>query len=163
MSKTRIGITISNQFFDFQNIEEPIQTFLDFEADGYVSPSFQYFSEFNVRRHDYKLNDNLFTSNPSKTGVFYSVAPKRSFNFVGGINNTVYFHAEFKLDSRIDVYERTLRNSIDVLGDIGGIFEIIHLLLLFPISYINSKLFEFEISNRLSRFDKLLDQNDKEV
>jgi hypothetical protein len=92
--------------------------------------------------------------------VFYSIVYQRDSNFYVGRSNFYYFHAQFVLNNRIDVYERTLRNSIDVFGDIGGIFEIIHLLLFLPITYFSKKVFEYEISNQFSKFKSLLNEDE---
>ena len=43
----------------------------------------------------------------------------------------------------------TLRNSIDVLGDIGGIFEVLNLLMIIPIGYISSKMFSHQINKKI--------------
>jgi hypothetical protein len=153
----------SNQYFDFENIEQPVQTFMDtqYEFDGH--PNMEINAFFNVRRHNYKLNDNLFGINPTEENVFYSAVYQRDSNLYVGRNNYYFFGAQFILDNRIDVYERTLRNSIDVFGDIGGIFEIIHLLLFLPITYFSKKVFEYEISNQLSKFKSLLYEDQIEM
>lgn len=156
VNNSRMGILISNQYFDFENIEQPVQTYMDNPVDFYPDPDETMYSVINIRRHNYKLNDNLFGINPSQEGVFYSAVPQRSINYNIGVTNDLFFRADFFLDARIDIYERTLRNFIDVLGDIGGIFEIIHLILSLPLTYFSKKLFEYEISSYLSRFKSLL-------
>jgi hypothetical protein len=163
ISTSLIGLVISNQFFDFENIDQPVQTFMDRSFVFFMNPYMQIESILNVRRHNYKLNDNLFGINPSEENVFYNIVSNRDMNYYVGSDNYVYFTAEFTLDNRIDVYERTLRNSIDVFGDIGGIFEIIHLLLFLPITYLSKRLFEYEISNHLSKFKSLLNEDKIEM
>jgi hypothetical protein len=163
ISTSLIGLVISNQYFDFENIDQPVQTFMDRSFVFYMNPYMEIQSTLNVRRHNYKLNDNLFGINPSEENVFYSIVSNKEMNYYVGKDNYVYFMAEFTLDNRIDVYERTLRNSIDVFGDIGGIFEIIHLLLFLPIMYLSKRLFEYEISNHLSKFKSLLNEDEIEM
>jgi hypothetical protein len=163
INNSNIGILVSNQYFDFVNIEDPVQTFMDNPIDFYSDPEVTMFSVINIRRHNYRLSDNLFGINPSQEGKFYSAVSKKNINYNIGRTNDLYFRADFILDSRIDVYERILRNSIDVLGDIGGIFEIIHLLLFLPLTYFSKKLFEYEISNHLSKFKSLLNEDEVEM
>jgi hypothetical protein len=70
MYNSRIGLMISNQYFDFENIEQPVQTFMDTSVEFMADPNTEVRSFFNVRRHNYKLNDNLFGINPSKKTCF---------------------------------------------------------------------------------------------
>ena len=161
MNESRIGIFVSNQYFDFENIEEPVQTFMDNHVDFHTNDVIQIHSILNVRRHNYKLNDTLLGNKPPEEGLFYSVTTQKNVNYYAGSDNYIYFHADFMLDSRIDVYERTLKNSIDVLGDIGGIFEIIHIILIVPVSFIASRLLKKEICNKILLFEHFYAQKSK--
>jgi hypothetical protein len=47
-----------------------------------------------------------------------------------------------------------------VFGDIGGIFEIVHILFLIPISFISSRLLQKEVCNKILLYEQLYAQEE---
>ena len=101
-----------------------------------------------MRKHRYQLNDNLLGLNPSDEGKFFSIVKSDDYLTIP-LDASSIFLCTVVLDSRIDVYERTLRNSIDVLGDIGGLFEALHILVMLSIGYFINKMFDHEINRKI--------------
>ena len=71
-------------------------------------------------------------------------------------NNLIKVLIEY--DSKINIYERkinhhnqlgTLKNTIDVLGDIGGMFEVLHLISMFMMGYITDRIFRHKINMKI--------------
>jgi len=101
-----------------------------------------------MRKHRYQLNDNLLGLNPSDEGKFFSIVKDDDYLTIPP-DGSASFLCRVILDSRIDVYERTLRNSIDVLGDIGGLFEALNILIMLSVAYFVEKMFDHEINRKI--------------
>lgn len=54
------------------------------------------------------------------------------------------------LDSKVEIHERTLLTVIDVVGTIGGLFELIDICLIAVVGHVAAKLFNYTISERLA-------------
>jgi hypothetical protein len=160
IDSSAIMISIANQYFDFNNIEEPVQYFMDSYFDILNSKKTK-IGILKARKNEYTLNDALFYGNPLREDHFFSIHEdsKIEQNLIASLN---YYQVALRYDPRVEVYERTLKNSIDVFGDIGGIFEIVHILLMIPISFISSRLLQREVCNKILLYEQLCAQEENE-
>jgi len=143
-----IVIEVQNRYFDFNNIDDPVQYYTDTIVNRPLMYVFNTIMNLKMRKHVYHLNDNLLGLNPSDEGTFFSVVKEDEY-LMYSTNTTAFFLCTIVLDSRIDVYQRTLRNSIDVLGDIGGLFEALHILVMLSLGYFVKKMFDHEINKKI--------------
>jgi hypothetical protein len=147
---------IVNQYFDFNNIEEPVQYFID----SSVHPVFSYKQISKVlkaRKTEYTLNDALLYGNPTKVGHFFTIHEFMNIE-TENLNDPHILVMDIWHDQRIEIIERTLRNSVDVFGDIGGIFEIVNIILVIPITFISSKLLQKDVCNEILLYDQMHSQ-----
>ena len=66
-------------------------------------------------------------------------------------NTDAYFQADFRLANRLNVYERTVYNVLDMFGDVGGVLEIIMTSSGFLVSLLAGKMFLASLIRELFR------------
>ena len=99
-----------------------------------------------VRKNEYNLYDSVFGFGGDKSGVFYSIESNKIVPFE---SNQVYLaQVRFNIDHQIDQYERTVQTIFEVIGIIGGNYEILRISIgLFLATYTN-KMLSHEINNK---------------
>ena len=125
-----------------------MQYYTDTIVNRPFMPALSTFMDWKFRKHEYQLNDNLLGLNPSNQGTFFSILKQDEF-LVLPSSTEVIFLCSIVLDSRVDIYERNLRNFIDVLGDIGGLFEALHILVMLSIGYFTKRMFDHDINKKI--------------
>ena len=81
--------------------------------------------DISVRKNEYTLYDSIFGFNGDKSDVFYSI---EKTNVVPFPSDQVHLaQLNFKIDDQIDQYERTVQTVFEVVGTIGGNYEILRI------------------------------------
>ena len=57
----------------------------------------------------------------------------------------VPYMARLNFDTRIEIHERNVLTMLDVIGTIGGLFELVELALILVMGYLVSKLFGYSV------------------
>ena len=126
--QTKNFVLISNSKKYQPNLygEEMVQLYID------------YFEQYNVvdKHFVYKLQQNNANSEESILGLGFTPSNQKTwFDFKSGRPEeiiqysddshlaTQLFSVEFKLDREVVYHNRSIVNVLDVLGDIGGLFE----------------------------------------
>ena len=133
-------------YFDYSDIENPVKYHM--ESTNYLALNSDYFYVMNmfIRKNEYTLNDNIFGLQEDKSGVFYSLVDSQTLPVAS--NGADFAHIYFNLDSQIDQYERTVQTIFEVIGTIGGNYEILRILIgLFLATYTN-KILSHEVNNK---------------
>ena len=125
-----------------------MQTYFDGEVTVPLYVGNPYQMKFKVRKHEYTLRDSLWYGLETESDHFLTYEKDTVFSIPGEGENII-FVSSFEFDNRVDRYERTLENMVDVLGVIGGIFEIISIGIFFLVGFFVDSIFEFNLSKRL--------------
>lgn len=138
---------IANQYFDFYNIDVPVQHFADDVSDVFLNDFSTNFIFLKVQKNKYTLNDNLIGLNPSSEGTFYSMS-SADFHYLT-TQTQVPFMVWVMLDSKVEIHERSVTTMLDIFGTIGGIFELLDIILGATIAYITTISFMSSVSKNL--------------
>ena len=126
LNNSIINMVIMKPYFDYSDIENPVKYHLD--DSYYMSLNFNaaYVMDMYVRKNEYTLYDSIFGLAGEKSGMFYSIEKSQ---VVPGVFNQFYLaQVSFHIDHQIDQYERTVQNIFEVVGTIGGNYEILRIL-----------------------------------
>ena len=151
---------IWNAYFAFNNLDQPIQHYLDERIQMPLAYNFRRFTKAYVRENRYVLNDDIFGFQ-QKEGKFYSV---NSYHTRLDPYQSNFYHLKIEIDSQIDEYERTVTTLLDATGTLGGIFELLEVLFGLFIGIVSDKLFDYYVTNtmhadRRRYYDKLKSLN----
>ena len=119
-------VYIINKYYDFNDIDNPIKTYLDESRVEYLHPFLKKRHRLNIRENRIIQNDGIFPWSQQKKETFYSVSTSSS-TFSDRDYTRDYGLAEFEisLDSQVDLYEREVYTILSFFGEIGGIFELL--------------------------------------
>ena len=139
-----LQIMILKPYFDYSDIENPIKYHVDNSNYLYLNYGTTYFMDMYVRKNEYTLYDSIFGSN-HKSDIFYSVEKSRIIP--KGSNQLILAQVSFLVDEQIDQYERTVQTVIEVIGTIGGNYEILRIIFGLFVGMYTSKMFNQTIAN----------------
>ena len=122
-----IELVIKNQYFDYTNLDNPVQTFFASSHSSRISLTTEKRVQFYVRKSQYELKEGWHSLGQSKIGEFYSIDRKE----VDSTQTSTYlmYWADFVLDPLINEYERKSLTLFEAFGTIGGIFEILNIII----------------------------------
>ena len=141
-------------YFDYEDIDDPIKYHIDDSHYFTVTPNLFHTVEMYVRKNEYNLHDSIFGTSKPKSGVFYTIQNSRTLSSESdGIS---FGYVSFELDAQTDQYQRNVRTISDVIGIIGGNYEILRILFSLILSSYTSKMLSYEIYNndKLMNFDQ---------
>lgn len=144
-----IKLALINSYFDFDDYEDPIKTYLEDLNIITLLPSTTKSLVYDVQHNLAELKENLFFNVFSETREFYSVGSRssQSENFV--FNYNAYVMMFFKLSQISDSYERSVFTLFDMFGLLGGVFGILSSFGGIMVSLISVKLFNNTLFSQL--------------
>jgi len=128
-----LEILIKNQFFDYTNLENPVQTFFSYPLDFIVRADNSKKVNFYIRKSQYELKEGWHSLGDSRKGEFYSIDRREEDSIYlnpSHFNNTVnlLLGIDFFLEPLMNQFERRSLTLFEAFGTIGGIFEILRII-----------------------------------
>ena len=142
-----IFIHIRNKFYDISDIHNPVKEYFD---DSYLFPTSltgYTYSELLLVRNYYKISDWFSFYREKAYSLFYSVERKytHTVNDVEGLKTRIHFKSSF----HGNLYDTTVLSIFDVLGWIGGIYEIMYVSISFFLKFFSLNILNSEIKKTL--------------
>ena len=150
MNKNYIDIVVVSSYFDFEDYENPIHYYLQDMNLFNLVPSFGLQVQYQVRQNQGTMNDDYFLGSQGILNEvnFYSI-DKKSASYSSIDFNNAYLQAYITLDPQVDQYQRTVYSFLDMLGFIGGIFELLKTFGYLLVSYFIKKQYYSSIISKL--------------
>ena len=126
-SLSTVTIHFKNYYYNIQEPTTPVKSYYDRSIVLYASEDDSVRAHIKITKNEYKITNWIpFFSKP-KVDTFYSIdkyiPTVRSIGFF-----SLAWRLVFEADNKINVFETTFLNFFDVLGTIGGTYEIVYLL-----------------------------------
>ena len=80
---------------------------------------------YSIKQNEYELKDSFYFNLNSNSGTFYSVGNRQQNVENKDFNEDRYLTIFFRMSQNYEVYERTTYTLFEVLGEVGGVFEIL--------------------------------------
>jgi hypothetical protein len=128
------------QQIDFEKFrQKPVENVMEMQASTLIGHRDTYKTiRLNLQRNIHELKDWIFELGTlSDSGLFYSVSSRVELEQVGETNTRLLYRNIYELDKVGLMHERTVYGFLSMIGDLGGVIEIIMLLFgffMFPIS-----------------------------
>lgn len=162
MIKTHyLDIQIVSSYFDFNDFENPIKTYL--QDLNYVNllPSLSVSMEFKVKRNEVLRDENYLVNSYSSSTHFYSIG-ERLTNLNNFVSNEVdYLHIYFVLSQEYEQFERVRFTILDMLGEVGGLYEICRIIGYYLISFVATRQFYNSLFSRLYQVEAQEEKSNK--
>lgn len=142
-------VLISNPYFDFKDIDNPIGHELDSRFTFKLNPEMYNLMNIYVEKNEYTTSDDYLGLSTPKTGEFFRADEFTVDKFP---KNSEYVVSSYiYMSSKINQYERQVMSFMDIIGLIGGFFELFQVIAGFFIEYFVSKIFAFSLVNNLEK------------
>ena len=129
-----------NSYFDFDDIQNPVKTYLH---EINVAPLTPYVSQniyIDVNKNKAELKDSWFLSTDPQEIEFYTNQYRSSYATGLAQFDGYLLTAKFRFDGRMNIYERTSFNLLELFGLLGGVYEIIEIALKLLLSSLSQKI-----------------------
>ena len=136
---------ILKPYFDYSDIENPIKYHIDDSNYLFLSVKGAYILDMYVRKNEYTLYDSIFGFTGDKSDVFYSIEKSKIVPLDSNEINLAQIR--FHVDHQIDQYERTVQTVFEVIGTIGGNYEILRIIFGLFLGMYTGKMFNQNVVN----------------
>lgn len=111
---------------------------------------------YPFRNNTYTFYDNYFSSQ-TKNGSFYTISD--STHTAGPYMTGYLGEVALQIDNKIIHHERKVYNLFELIGDLGGVNQIIVTLFGFFIEYYTNKLYEYETVSEFTKYKSDINLN----
>ena len=147
-----IRIFLVNTYFNFEDYNNPINTFIDERvyrgADGLVTSSYLYFQQ-NLA----KLRDNSINLLSEETRQFLTIETNEKTNVFS--SDFDILSISLQKSNKYIIFERKVFNFLDLIGVIGGAFEVLSAFGGLIVFIFSSKFFYYSILSNLYQVDTM--------
>ena len=141
-----------NRYFDFDDYDDPVHIRYDTQTTIGVQGTLQIHS-FYVNEHKAELNDDyLSLFSGTKQRKFFSLDSDYDSIIHPSTNEDILFLNLYRSNKKFE-YTRTVFTILDLLGSLGGMFEILSIFGGVVVSTLTSKLFNYSILTTLYQVD----------
>ena len=118
-----VRLSILSTYFDYDDYENPLKTFVD-DQDLYgISNQFSTYLDVKVQQNKAYLSDNLFYSFSPEEKTYYNVKHRNYRIINGSLIEDSLMGIFISLDKESEEYERVVYTFIDMFGFLGGLFD----------------------------------------
>lgn len=139
----------STEYADLNDIDTPIKR--RFDRDMFIRTQLQKYNAIDVylSKTEYTLYDNpLWANEISHQGRYYDV--ERVSNSYGDLSDRWFGTLSIRMSNKIIQVERHVYTFFDLIGTIGGFFELFDISLAIVLGYLGSKMYKHSLLNSVS-------------
>lgn len=158
---SQFEIYLRNNYVDLEDIENPIKNYTNSIYETYYQWGKDAFVYLKVKKNEVYLEDSLFPLfNKVKPKIFYSISFEKSNEitntnpYYGDVPLPGFINVRVTIDPEVDQYRRKLLNFLEVLGIVGGVFELLEVLGGFFVGILSYVYTKREISRSLAKFEQ---------
>ena len=129
ISSNFVQIFTINAYFDFDDIDNPVKTYLqNYDSPPLTANNFQNIV-ININQDKAILNDGWLFGSKTEEKEFYTNHYFQSTTSDGSLSAGHLLLAYFKLDGKTTIYKRTVFNMLELFGILGGMYEVLEVTL----------------------------------
>lgn len=154
MKQSKLEMVVSNTYVDFDNYQQPVQSFLDDKFFWDLMPGFRKKTDIYFRKNEAQLVDDLVQLGQSTRLSFYQVKTFREQTELEG-TDLQFASIYFRFDAYYDVYQRRVYSLGDLFGQIGGLYSSVFVVGAVFVAVFSERLFVSSILRKIYQIDQL--------
>ena len=152
VARVSIYYLVVDESFNPTNFDDPISTVVNDQYFTSTDPSVYSFYDILIQKNEYEI-DKGYILTDLEQGSLYKVTGSTK-NTIKQFQNTEYFFSgTFRLSSESNIYKSRVSKFLDVLGIIGGVYELTFGVLSIIFSIFSRKLYFYHMVNSLKRVE----------
>ena len=149
ISSNFVQIFTINAYFDFDDIDNPVKTYLqNYDSPPLTANNFQNIV-ININQDKAILNDGWLFGSKTEEKEFYTNHYFQSTTSDGSLSAGHLLLAYFKLDGKTTIYKRTAFNMLELFGILGGMYEVLEVTLTILLSSTSQKVLYNSLLSKL--------------
>ena len=142
-------MSVVNQYFDFDDYDNPVNEFIDSQFYWDIAPGFRKKTDIFIRKNEAELEDDVVQIFTAKNFDFYQIVKSKESFELEDTSTGVIVDVFFRYDEDYDVYERRIYSFWDFLGQIGGLQQSLLIIGSFICILFTEKLYAASIIRRI--------------
>ena len=130
-----------NSYFDFNDYDNPVKRFIDDQLFFTVDSKQSKQANVYVMKAQTELEDELFQLGQKTKMDFATVQNIREYSSILDESDPAMVVIYIRYDSKYTIYARQVYSILQLLGDIGGLQEMLYLIGLLSVSFFARKQF----------------------
>ncbi|CAI2377012.1 unnamed protein product [Moneuplotes crassus] len=155
LSKIRMEIPFVNTYFNFDDFNSPVKTYIDGRLTFDLLPGYLIRNDVFIQKNEAEYLDSYFAYQPGGTKkefVGVDRVDQRLAVQHDSVSETI-FKMQFVKDEATKSFERTVFSFMEAFGNIGGLFEIIEIAGGFFVGVFSGRMFLFTILSHLYQIE----------
>ena len=160
LTDIELNIALVNSYFDFEDYDNPVKTYLDDRFRYNLVNSLEKFVVISLQENEAETKDNYFQYSPEGDNHNYVSVDRvdKEIRNAGNQSNVV-MSVKFIKDYNYDSHERQVFSVLELIGSLGGLFEIFTLVGGLLVGIVAKMLFNYSMIQSLYHVDTLKSKN----
>ena len=154
-----INIAITRSYFDFNDYENPVKTFLSESESFFMVEGITTWAGYYIQENTALRSDNLFYNEPFQESIFYDITTKNIKTVNKLVTNGAVLFITVGPYAETVHYERTVYSLLDLFGYLGGFYDFMLFIGFWFVQGFQDKIFHNAIFSNLYQV-KSNDEND---
>lgn len=146
-------VVMLNTYFDFNDYIDPIQTFIDLRSEHGITGFTRYMNLY-MRENEAFLKDNYMSAYPQEVHKKFFHVDIYHERTLDNANEHFIVFTIYKSYMKV-FYERHVYMFLDLLGNLGGLFEVLSGIGYVSVIIFASKTFNYSLIKRLYQIDTM--------
>ncbi|CAI2363351.1 unnamed protein product [Moneuplotes crassus] len=170
IKEIEIGIFVVSSYFDFEDYDSPIKTYLDDRFFYRLLPGYTKEYYVRIQKNSIETQDNYFAYKPGgDESEIYEIQESSLFNFtiennlsVEGATSKTLLSVQFVKDPFARSYDRGVYTILAVIGDIGGLLGVFMVAGGLVVNLFSEKLFFYSFLKKVIQVEEPIDKQERE-
>jgi len=127
-----------NRFFNMEDFEDPIGESITDKFYYTMIPGFTKQAQIYVKENHLELMDDFMQYGSAKEESFYSLTG--GYVDLQSFRGDTYLNAFFLLDSEITTYKRTVFSLLDMLAQLGGVYQVVEAIVFVLLGFYSERM-----------------------
>ena len=156
INQMSVGVTIVNSYFDFDNYENPVRTYLDDRYQFNTLSGYSKDIKFYISKNEAEVQDAFFNYAPGGDKIEFVSVNRVDQNLEADSENSgELLKLFFFKDYNYQYYERSVFSLLDLTGNLGGVNEVLEITGGILVGFFADKLFFYSIISSLFQVETL--------
>ena len=160
LTDIELNIALVNSYFDFEDYDNPVKTYLDDRFRYNLVNSLEKFVVISLQENEAETKDNYFQYSPEGDNHKYVSVDRvdKEIRNAGNQSNVI-MSVKFIKDYNYDSIELQVFSVLELIGSLGGLFEIFTLVGGLLVGIVAKMLFNYSMIQSLYHVDTLKSKN----
>ena len=153
VSSAYLHLALVNSFFDFDDYDNSVHTYLDDRFIFDLVPGFEKENIIYVRENEADLEDQIVRYNDDPKVKNFIKIERMDSRLSSEDKKGNLLTVRFVKDPQVDTYERTVYSILQLFGDIGGVNEVLEIAGSLIVGVFAHRLFMYSLISHLYQVD----------